>query len=189
MPSLDPIEVKLFVSSICIFVIQAHFLFPPPLLRWQSPLPFTCPARIIDWPIHHVSKDCVPPDVNIVQDGTHPALFEYVGRTRIHPPVMRSLLWLAFLSHVVCCANMEPLQPRQCGCQEVPCLAAVKEERLHDCLVELGAYLWWSVLCLYLAYSCPQSPCFLDLTSYCPDVTIVLGQVPSKISEHIYFLQ
>ncbi len=95
---------------------------------------------------------------------------------------MRSLLQLVFLSHEVGCANMEPLQLHQCGCREISCLVAVKEDRLHDCLVELGAYLWRSVLCQqYLAYSHPYPSSLLDLASYCPDVLAVLGQDLSKV--------
>ncbi len=73
-PSLDLTKVPLFVGSICIFVIQAHLLFPPPLSRRRSPPPFSFPARLIDHPVYHASKDCCPPDVDLVQDGGHAAL-------------------------------------------------------------------------------------------------------------------
>jgi hypothetical protein len=37
MPSINPTEVPLFSSSVCIFVVQAHLLLPPPLSRRRSP--------------------------------------------------------------------------------------------------------------------------------------------------------
>ncbi len=102
---------------------------------------------------------------------------------------MRSLLWLVFLSHVVGCADMEPLQLRQCGCQKVPRLAAVKEDGLHNCLVELGAYLWRSVIRLqYLAYPSPYPPSLPNLAPYCLDVIFVLDKDPSEASKQIHFL-
>ena len=44
---------------------------------------------------------------------------------------------LLFLSHTVGGSDVEPLQPRQCGLCEVPCLASIKEDQLHNCLVEV----------------------------------------------------
>jgi hypothetical protein len=56
------------------------------------------------------------PNVNKLQDATHPAPFENVIRLRIYQPVMQSLCWLVFLSHAVGGADMEPLQLCQCSC-------------------------------------------------------------------------
>jgi hypothetical protein len=116
MPSLDLNEVPLFIGSIPIFIVQAHLLLPPPLSQWQSPPPFALPARLLDPPVHHVSEDHGPPDVNVVQYGIHAAFLEYVGGPQVHPPVMRSLLWLMFLSHSVGRANVKPLQLCQGSC-------------------------------------------------------------------------
>ncbi len=115
MLSIDPTKVPLFLSSVCIFIFQVHLLFLPPLLQWQSPLLFTHPARFVDRRIYYELKNCTPPDANIVQDGTHPALFEHVAGSRMNPPVMQSLPWLVLLSHAVGCTDMEPLQLCQCG--------------------------------------------------------------------------
>jgi hypothetical protein len=73
-PSLNPTKVPLFIGSIHIFVIQTHLLFPPPLSWRQFPPPFSFPAHLVDQPVHHVSKDCGPPDVDVLQYGGHTAL-------------------------------------------------------------------------------------------------------------------
>jgi hypothetical protein len=116
IPSIELTKVSLFVCSLCIFVVQAHLLFPLPLSRRRSPLPFTSPARFVDWLIHYVLKNCFPHDANIMQDCSNPALLEHVARSRVDPHVMQSLLWLVFLSHTVCWMNKKPLQLCQCSC-------------------------------------------------------------------------
>jgi len=51
-----------------------------------------------------------------------------------------------FLSHTLGGSDVEPLQPCQRGRCEVPCLASIKEDRLHNRLVELGTDFWRSVV-------------------------------------------
>jgi len=80
MPSIDPTKVPLFASSICVFVVQAHLLLPPPLSRRRSPSPLTLHARCVEWPIHHVPKNRLQPDANIVRDRVHPALLAKYSR-------------------------------------------------------------------------------------------------------------
>jgi hypothetical protein len=68
----------LFISSICIIIIHAHLLLPPPLLQCKSPLLLSCLTRHVDWAVYYVSKNDVPSDANVVQDGVHPTLFEEI---------------------------------------------------------------------------------------------------------------
>jgi hypothetical protein len=63
---INPTEVPLFVNSIGFFIVQAHLLFPPPLSRWQSPLPFTRPPLFVDWLIHYILTNCFSPYANIM---------------------------------------------------------------------------------------------------------------------------
>ena len=88
MASIDPTEVPLFSSSICIFVVQAHLLLPPPLSRRRSPSPLTHLTRYVDWSIHHVLQDCLPPDANIMRDGMHSTFFKNVTSGRVDPHVI-----------------------------------------------------------------------------------------------------
>ncbi len=136
----------LFASSVCIFVAQAHLLLPPPLSRCRSPSPLTRRAQEVNWPIYHVTKNRLPPDANIMQDRVHPALFEHVFCGWADPHMVWSFPRLMFLSHTLGGSDVEPLQPCQCGRCEVPCLASIKEDRLHNRLVELGADFWRSVV-------------------------------------------
>jgi len=89
-----------------------------------------------------------------------------------------------FLGHPVCSPDVKPLQPCQYGLGEVPCLAAVEEDRLHNRLVELCADLWRGVVCLEnLPHSSPYPPSLLDLALHCPDVVIILGENSPEIPE------
>jgi len=108
MPSIDPTEVPLFSSSVCIFVVQAHLLLPPPLSRCRSPSPLSLLAGCEDWPVHHVPKDCLPPDVNIMRDRVYPAFLEHVFCGRVDPHLVWSSPGLMFLSHPVCTKYSRP---------------------------------------------------------------------------------
>jgi hypothetical protein len=101
MPSIDPTEVPLFSRSVCIFVVQAHLLLPPPLSRCRSPSPLTHLTRYVDWSVHHVLYDCLPPDANIMRDGVHPTLFEHVAGGRVDPHMIWSSPGLVDLSYPV----------------------------------------------------------------------------------------
>ncbi len=190
MPSIDRTEVPLFASSVCVFAAQAHLLLPPTLSRRRSPSLLTRRAQVVSWPIYHMSKNCLPPDANIMRDRGHPTLLEHVFCGKVDPHMVWSFPRLMFLSHTVGGSDVEPLQPRQCGLCEVPCLASIKEDRLHNCLVELGTDLRWSVVHLEnLPHSCPYPPSLLDLTPHCPDIIVVLGEDSSKVTERLNFLQ
>jgi hypothetical protein len=78
VPPFDPANVPIFVSSVCVFIVQAHLLFPPPLSWQQSLLPFTRPACFVDWLIHYVLNYFFPPDANIMQESFPPALLEHL---------------------------------------------------------------------------------------------------------------
>jgi hypothetical protein len=67
MPSIDPTEVPLFASSVCVFVVQAHLLLPPPLSRRRSPSPLTRRAQVVNWPIDHITKNRLPPDADNIR--------------------------------------------------------------------------------------------------------------------------
>jgi hypothetical protein len=133
MPSIDPTEVPLFSSSVCVFVAQAHFLLPPPpLSRCRSPSPLTRRAQGMNWRIYHVPKNHLPPDANIVRDRVHPALLEHIFCGWVDPHMVWSSPRLMFLSHAVGGSEVEPLQPCQYSLCEVPCLASIKEDQLHN---------------------------------------------------------
>jgi hypothetical protein len=168
----------------------AHLLLPPPLLRRRSPSLLTSRAQVVNWPIYHITKNCLPPDGNIMQDRVHPTLLEHVFFGWVDPHMVWSFPRLMFLSHTVDGSDVEPLQPCQCGLCEVPCLATIKEDRLHNCLLELGAEFWQSVVRLEdLPHLCPYPPSLLDLTPHCPDIVVVLGKDSSKVTEQLNFLQ
>ncbi len=139
MPSIDPTEVSLFASSVCIFVVQAHLLLPPPLSRRRSPSPLTRRAQVVNWSIDHITNNRLPPYADIMRDRVHPTLLEDVFCGWVDPYMIWSFPRLMFGSHTVGGFDVEPLQLRQCSLCEVPCLASIKEDRLHNCLVELGA--------------------------------------------------
>ena len=80
MPSINPTKVPLFVRSICVFIVEAHLLLPSPLSRHRSLPPLTLHARCVEWPIHHVPKNRLQPDTNIVRDRVHPALLAKYSR-------------------------------------------------------------------------------------------------------------
>ena len=189
MPSIDPTEVPLFASSVCVFVDQAHLLLPPPLSWRQSHSPLTLCARYVDWPIHHVLKDCLLPDANIMFNGVHSTLLEHVTCGRVDPHIVWSSPRLMFLSHAVSSPDAKPLQPCQCSLREILCLAAVKEDPLHNRLVEHGADLWWSVIRLEdLSYPGPCPVSLLNLVPHCPDVLIILGKNLSKVTKRVNLL-
>ena len=190
MPSIDPTEVPLFASSICVFVAQAHHLLPPPLSRHRSPSPLTLRAQVVNWPIYHITKNCLPPDANIMRDRVHPTLLEDVCCGWVDPHMVWSFPRLMFLSHTAGDSDVEPLQPCQCGLCEVSCLASIKEDQLHNHLVELGADFWRSIVRLEdLPHSCPYPPSLLDLTPHRPDIVVGLGEDSSKVTEQLNFLQ
>jgi hypothetical protein len=137
MPSIDPTKVPLVSSSVCIFVVQAHLLLPPPLSRRRSPPPLTLHSSFVDWPVHHILKNCLLPDTNIVRDRVHPTLLEHVFCGWVDPHLVWSFPGPMRLSHPVCSPDVKPLQPRQCSLGEVPCLAAVEEDPLYNRLIEL----------------------------------------------------
>jgi hypothetical protein len=97
MPSIDPTEVPLFASSVCIFVAQAHLLLPPPLSRHRSPSPLAHRAQGVNWPIYHVPNivsrltpikceiECIPHSLRSIADhGTR--CFVCQGRLEGLPP-------------------------------------------------------------------------------------------------------
>ena len=175
MPSINPAEVPLFAGSICVFVVQAHLLLPPPLPQCQSPSPLSLHAGCVDWLIPHVLKNCLPPDANIVCYEFHSTLLEHIAGGRVDPHLIWSSLRLMFLSHTVGSPDMKPLQPRQCGLREVLRLAAIKKDQLDNRLVKLCADFWRSVLRLEdLSYSGPCCTSLPDLALHCPDVLVIL---------------
>ena len=144
----------------------------------------------MNWSIHHILKNHLPPDTNIVCNGVHPTLLEHVAGGEVDPHMIWSSPRFMFLSHMLGCLDVKPLQPRHCGLCEVPRLAAVKEDRLHNRLVDLCAYHWWSVICLEdLSYSVPCRTGLPDLALHCSEVLIVLCKNSPKVMDGLYLLQ
>ena len=184
MPSIDPTEVPLFAGSLCVFIIQAHLLLPPPLSRCQSPSPLSLHAGCVDWPIHHVLKNCLPPDADIVCYGFHSTLLEHVAGGRVDLHLTWSSSKLMFLSHMVGSPDMKPLQPHHCNLCEVPRLAAVKKDQLDNRLVKLCADLLQSAIGLEdLSYSGPCHTSLPELAPHCPDVLVILCKSTPKVSK------
>ena len=98
MPSINPTEVPLFASSVCVFVAQAHLLLPPPLSQCRSPSLLARRAQGVNWTIYHVPKHCLRPDANIVRVRVHPTLLEHVFCGWVDPHMIWSFLRLMFLS-------------------------------------------------------------------------------------------
>ena len=122
----------------------------------------------------------------IVCDGVHSTLLEHVAGGRVDPHMIWSCPRLMFLSHTVGSPDVKPLQPRQCGLCEVPCLAAVEEDRLHNRLVEHGADLWRSLIRLEdLSYPGPCPTSLLDLVLHCPDVLIILCKNLPEVTKRL----
>ena len=81
-----------------------------------------------------------------MRNGVHPTFFEHVAGGRVDPHMVWFSPGLVDHCHPVGSPDVEPLQPRQCSRREVPSLAAVKEHRLDNRLIEHGAHLWRSVV-------------------------------------------
>jgi len=126
---------------------------------------------------------------SIVCNG-HCTFLEHVAGGGVDPHMVWPSPRLMFLSHMVGSPDVEPLQLQQCGLCEVPCLAAMEEDRLHNRLVDHGADLWRSVICLEdLSYPGPCPTSLLDLAPHCPDVLIILDKNLPEVTKRLNLLQ
>ena len=79
--------------------------------------------------------------------------------------------------HAVGSADVKSLQARERHRGEDPCLAAVKEHSLNNCLVELCCDSGGSVFASkYLAHSEPCGSSLAYLGTDCLDVIVILGK-------------
>ena len=114
-PVLVAIRGPSLVQSSCICYVQVHLLFPPPAARYCPLLLFALHTFVKDRVGHHILRNRLRADIDILHNGLEPTFLQHVFRFRIYPPMPRSPAWLALFCHPISSMNVEPLQPSQ-GC-------------------------------------------------------------------------
>jgi hypothetical protein len=150
-------------------------------------VPSVCPlAFCMDAAANHILCNCLPPHIDVVFNGVHPTLLQHLIRGWVDPLLLRPPPRYMLLCHPIRCTKVESLEPGQSGCAQDPCLAALQEDGLHDCLVELGANSWWCILLAqHLSDPCPRPMCLAKLASHGLDVIVILREQAAEIPEYL----